>query len=82
MGASFVSFSPKKKVSHRQERVNSLSCAAMLRRRRRHSLFLCHGTLFPFAAQKNVPAHFFVFDKKAPKWSGLSTGQYEFMVFV
>ena len=23
-------------------------------------LFLCHGTLFPFAAQKNVPAHFFV----------------------
>ncbi len=29
--------------------------------------FLCRGTLFPFAAQKNVPAHFFVFDKKGCK---------------
>jgi len=34
------------------------SCAAMLRR---HSLFLCRGTLVPFAAQKNAPARFFVF---------------------
>jgi hypothetical protein len=40
------------------------SCAAMLRR---HGLFLCRGTLFPFGAQKNVPAHFFVFDKNGPK---------------
>jgi hypothetical protein len=38
--------------------------------------FLCRITLFPFATQKNVPAHFFVFDKKGPNSVCERTGEF------